>query len=323
MALRVARSLAEWPRIVEGGKRAVMSVGNFDGLHLGHQRILKTIVERARTESALAALITFDPHPMKVLRPQNAPALIMTLNDRLAGFERLGMDAALVLPFDEALARLPAEEFVKSVIVDTVRASRVLVGASFRYGHRQAGDVALLEELGRRNDFAVEIAPAAEVNGIVVSSTAIRRAVAEGRVDEAETLLGHPFLLSGAVVRGEGRGGKILVPTLNLKPDQELLPMKGVYVTESFLEGILQPSVTNIGTRPTFDGNTLSVESHLLDFKNLTTDGPVEVRFRKRLRDERKFDSPAALKAQISLDIAEALAFFEKNSQAGPSTKSN
>jgi riboflavin kinase/FMN adenylyltransferase len=313
MGMRVARSLTEWPHVVEGGKRTVVSVGNFDGLHIGHQRILETIVERARAENALAAVITFDPHPMKVLRPQNAPALIMTLNDRLAGFERMGIDACLVLPFDEALAKLPAEEFVKSVLVDSVRACRVLVGANFRYGHRQAGDVALLEELGRRNDFTVEIAPSAQVNGVVVSSTAIRKAVAEGRVDEAATLLGHPFVLSGALVRGEGRGRKLLVPTLNLKPDQELLPMSGVYVTESFLEGILQPSVTNIGTRPTFDGASLSVESHLLEFKNLITDGPVEVRFRKRLREERKFDSPEALKAQISVDIASALDFFAKN----------
>jgi riboflavin kinase/FMN adenylyltransferase len=298
---------------VEGGRRAVVSVGNFDGLHIGHQRILSAIVERARRERAIAAVITFDPHPMKVLRPQNAPRLIMTLDERLAGFERLGLDAALILPFDEALAKLPAAEFVKSVIVDTVRASRILVGANFRYGHKQAGDVALLQELGEQNDFTVEIAPAAEVGGIVVSSSAIRRAVAEGRVEDAALLLGRAFALSGAVAGGEGRGGKVLVPTLNMKPKQELLPMTGVYVTETLLQGSKLESVTNVGTRPTFDGNSLSIETFVLDERIETPPQEIEVHFRKRLRDEAKFPSPEALRDQIQRDIQRAKNFFRQN----------
>jgi riboflavin kinase/FMN adenylyltransferase len=313
MALRVARSLGEWPRVVEGGRRAVVSVGNFDGLHIGHQRILSAIVERARAEGAISAVITFDPHPMKVLRPQNAPRLIMTLDDRLAGFERLGLDAALVLPFDEALAKIPAAEFVKTVIVDAVRASRILVGADFRYGHKQVGDVPLLQELGRQNDFKVEIAPAAEVGGIVVSSTAIRRAVAEGRVDEAGLLLGRAFALSGTVGAGEGRGGKVLVPTLNMKPNQELLPVNGVYVTETVLGEARLPSVTNVGTRPTFDGNSLSVETFVLDSQIASPPDKIEVLFRKRLRDEMKFSSPEALREQIQRDIQQAKDFFRQN----------
>jgi riboflavin kinase/FMN adenylyltransferase len=311
MALRVARSLAEWPPVVDGGRRAVVSVGNFDGLHIGHQRILGAIVEHARREGSIAAAITFDPHPMKVLRPQNAPPLIMTLNERLAGLERLGLDAAIVLPFDEALAKLPAEEFVKTVIVDTVRASRVLVGANFRYGHRQAGDVALLQELGKRYDFTVEIIPAAEVNGIVVSSSAIRRAVVEGRIEEAAMLLGHPFALTGKVIAGEGRGRNILFATLNLKPDQELLPMKGVYVTECVLGGIALPSVTNVGTRPTFGGTTLSIETFVLDQQIEPPPQWIEIHICKRLRDEMKFPSPEALRAQIEKDIQQAREFFK------------
>ncbi|HUK30841.1 MAG TPA: bifunctional riboflavin kinase/FAD synthetase [Candidatus Acidoferrum sp.] len=310
MALRVARSLAEWPRVVEDRRRTVVSVGNFDGLHLGHQRILRAIVERARRQGAIAAAITFDPHPMKVLRPENAPPLIMTLEDRLAGFERLGLDAALILTFDEALAQIPAAEFVKSVIVDSVRACCVLVGANFRYGHKQAGDVALLQELGRRNDFTVEIAPSAEVGGTVVSSTAIRRAVAEGRMEDAALLLGRPFALSGGVVGGEGRGGKVVVPTLNLKPNQELLPMMGVYVTETVVDGKSLPSVTNVGTRPTFDGNTLSVETFVLDSRIASVPGVIVVKFCKRLRDEMKFPSPDALRAQIQRDIEQAKQYF-------------
>jgi riboflavin kinase/FMN adenylyltransferase len=313
MALRVARSLAEWPRIVEGGKRAVVSVGNFDGLHIGHQRVLGAIVERARREGAIAAAITFDPHPMKVLRPRNAPRLIMTLDDRLAGFEKLGVDAALILPFDEALAKIPARDFVLTVLVETVRASCVLVGANFRYGHKQAGDVALLQELGRQNDFTVEIAPSAEVGGVVVSSSAIRRAVAEGRVVEAEHLLGRPIALSGMVGAGEGRGGKVLVPTLNLKPDQELLPMIGVYVTETVLGEALLPSVTNVGTRPTFDGNALSIETFVIDSLIASPPDKIEVRFRARLRDEMKFPSPEALREQIQRDIQQAKDFLRQN----------
>ncbi len=311
MALRVARSLAEWPRVVDGGRRAVVSVGNFDGLHIGHQRILGAVVERARAEGAIAAAITFDPHPMKVLRPQNAPPLIMTLSDRLAGFERLGLNTALVLPFDQALAKLPADDFVQTVLVDTVKACRILVGANFRYGHRQAGDVALLEELGKRSEFVVEIAPAAEVGGTVVSSSAIRRAVAEGRIEEAGTLLGHPFALSGEVGAGEGRGRNILFPTLNLKADQELLPMKGVYVTECFLQGSPLPSVTNIGTRPTFDGTSLSIETFVLDRKIGEPPVKIELQLRKRLRNEMKFPSPEDLRAQIDLDIQQAREFFK------------
>jgi riboflavin kinase / FMN adenylyltransferase len=311
MALLIATSLAEWPRMVDGGRRGVVSVGNFDGLHLGHQLILGAVVERARGEGAIAAAITFDPHPMKVLRPESAPAMIMTLSDRLAGFKRLGLDAALVLPFNDALARLPAEEFVKRVIVETVRTHRILVGANFRYGNKGAGDVALLQELGRHNDFMVEITSAAEVGGIVVSSTAIRRAVAEGRIEEAASLLGHSFALSGALVEGEGRGRNILFPTLNLKPDQELLPMKGVYVTETVMGGNPLPSVTNVGTRPTFDGAALSIETFVLNQQIDPAPPRIELHFCKRLRDEMKFPAPEALRAQIQRDIEQAKEFFK------------
>jgi len=317
MALRVARSLAEWPRVVERGRRAVVSVGNFDGLHIGHQRILGAIVERARAENAVAAVITFDPHPMKVLRPESAPALIMTLNDRLAGLGRLGLEAALVLRFDETLANLRPEEFVKNVIVDAVRASRILVGANFRFGHKQAGDVALLQELGSRNDFTVEIVSAAEVNGTVVSSTAIRRAVAEGRVEVAAALLGHPFALSGMVASGEARGRTLLFPTLNLKADQELLPMKGVYVTETMIGADLLPSVTNVGTRPTFDGTSLSIETYVLDKQIGEPSKHIGIRFHQRLRDEMKFPSPEALRAQIEHDIQRARELFRLQELSG------
>jgi len=332
-AFRVAHSTAEWASLVGSEKRAVVSVGNFDGLHLGHQEILQRIVERARRDKSIAAAITFDPHPMKVLRPESAPALIMTLAQRLKGFERVGLDAALVLHFDEALARVSAEDFVRTVLVETVHARAIMTGANFRYGYKNAGDVALLKKLGVQYSIAVEIVPPAEVDGKLVSSSAIRQAVAEGRPEEAAALLGRPFTLTGTVQKGAGRGSKILFPTLNLAPAQELLPARGVYATETVIGGGMYRSVTNAGVRPTFDGQSLSIESHLLHFPNdktfpkdetLSADKTLvadrtgetmEVRFWKRLREERKFPDADALRAQIALDIEAAKAFFAHQGQ--------
>jgi riboflavin kinase/FMN adenylyltransferase len=310
MAFRVAHSASEWRSIMGEERGAVVSVGNFDGLHAGHQKIMRAMVEGARREKAISAIITFDPHPLKVLRPQAAPPLIMTLAQRLAGFSEFGIDATLVIHFDEALAHVPAEDFVRNVLVETVRAKAILVGANFRFGYQQAGDVSLLTQLGNKYGFAVEIVSPAEVDGKLVSSTAIRRAVVDGNVEEAAALLGHPFVLTGTIQAGAGRGSKIVFPTLNLASEQELLPGKGVYATESLVGGKLYRSVTNVGVRPTFDGHGITVESHLFDFSDAITSGPLEVRFRKRLREERKFDGAEALRAQIALDIATAKAFF-------------
>ena len=322
MAFRVARSAEEWRSLAEsfaadnfagetGARSSVISVGNFDGLHIGHQKIIRAVVDGARKEKAIAAVITFDPHPLKVLRPDAAPPLIMTIAQRVAGFAECGLDAALVMRFDRALADLFAEEFVRNVLVETVRAKRILVGANFRFGYQQAGNVELLTRLGTEHGFAVEIMAAAEIDGRPVSSTEIRRGVAEGRVYEAAELLGHPFALTGTIQPGAGRGSKIVFPTLNLAAEQELLPARGVYATECTLGGTLFRSVTNVGVRPTFDGEALSIESHLSDFADQVTTGRLEVRFWKRLREERKFDGAEALKAQIALDIVAAQEFFK------------
>jgi riboflavin kinase/FMN adenylyltransferase len=310
MAFQVARSAVEWKTLFAGDRHAVVSVGNFDGLHIGHQKILHAVVERARREQAIGAAITFDPHPLKVLRPEHAPKLIMTLEQRLAGFARAGLDAALVMHFHEGLARLSAEEFVERVLRETVRARAILVGENFRFGHQQAGNVALLKQLGKRDSFDVQIVEAALIDGMPVSSTAIRRAITEGRVEMADAMLGHSFVLTGAIVPGSGRGSKIVFPTLNLAPEQELLPGIGVYATECILEGKLYRSATNVGMRPTFDGTSLSVESHLFDFSVSQTSEKMEVRFWKRLREERKFSGADALRGQIELDITAAKDFF-------------
>ena len=317
MAFRVAYSAEEWRALAKSfaaenaAQGSVISIGNFDGLHLGHQKIIRAVVSGARQEKAIAAIITFDPHPLKVLRPDAAPPLIMTIAQRVAGFAECGLDASVVMRFDQALAALSAEDFVRSVLVEMVRAKRILVGANFRFGYKQAGNVELLVRLGEEFGFAVEIMSAAEVGGKAVSSTQIRRAVSEGNVIEAVELLGHPFTLTGTIQAGAGRGSKIVFPTLNLAAEQELLPARGVYATECMVGGRKFRSVTNVGVRPTFDGQGLSVESHLFDFGEQVTSGRLEVRFWKRLREERKFDGAEALKTQIGLDIIAAQEFFK------------
>jgi riboflavin kinase/FMN adenylyltransferase len=317
VSFRVAHSVNEWRSLAEsfaaenGIQGSVVSVGNFDGLHVGHQKIIRAVVAGARSEKAIAAIITFDPHPLKVLRPDAASPLIMTVAQRVAGFAECGLDASLVLRFDRALADLSAEKFVRSVIVDTVHAKRILVGANFRFGCQQAGNVEMLARLGEEHGFAVEIMSAAEIGGQPVSSTEIRRAVAEGKVLEASEMLGHPFALTGTIQPGAGRGSKIVFPTLNLAAEQELLPARGVYATECVVGGRKFRSVTNVGVRPTFDGHGLSIESHLFNFTEQVTVGDLEVRFWKRLREERKFDGAEALKAQIQLDIRAAQQFFK------------
>lgn len=312
MSIFVARSPEEWKTGSFASRKTAISVGNFDGLHLGHQKILRSVIDRAKQNNLAAAVITFDPHPMKVLRLQNAPLLIETLEQRLKGFERLGLDAALVLQFDAELANVSAENFIERILVGTLHAREILVGENFRFGHKHAGDVHLLERSGAGDGFSVEIVAPAEIDGQPVSSTRVRQVVADGRVAEAARLLGRPFALTGAIVRGAGRGSKIVFPTLNLSPDQELLPARGVYATRALLSGAEYGSVTNVGVRPTFNGTGLTVESHLLDFSESVHSGRLEVRFVERLREEKKFGGSDELSAQIRLDIKAAMQIFSR-----------
>jgi riboflavin kinase / FMN adenylyltransferase len=312
MAFLIFHSLEEWTAHFGAAGRTVLSVGNFDGLHLGHQKILQSVRDRARSTGQRSAVVTFDPHPMSVLRPDQAPLMIETLAQRLAGFERMALDAALVMRFDRTLSLVSAEEFIEQILVGCLRTGAILVGANFRFGHRGAGDVRLLSEYGRHNNFVAEIVPPVEVGGQIVSSTAIRNAVATGNVAEAIPLLGRAFSLTGEIRAGAGRGRTILFPTLNLAPEQELLPKLGVYATECVVEGRLYPSVTNVGTRPTFDGVGVTVESLLFGFSETLTRGPMEVRFHTRIRDEQKFSAPEALRAQIARDIEAAKHYFSE-----------
>jgi riboflavin kinase/FMN adenylyltransferase len=295
--------------------RTTVTIGNFDGVHLGHQRIIRGVIDRSRENGTESAVLTFFPHPAKVLRPEHAPPLLMTLPQRLDSFREWGLDAALVLKFDAELAKVAAEDFVRKFLVETLRVQTVMVGANFRFGHKQAGDVKLLEELGRRWNFEVQVVPPVVQDGIVVSSTAVRTAVREGRMEDGSRLLGRSFALAGEIKTGTGQGRKLIVPTLNLATEQECLPKNGVYATETVIEGKKYRSATNIGVRPTFDGQRLAIESHLFDFSETLTSGAMEVRFWKRLRDEKKFAGPEALRDQVLRDISDAQAYFASLAQ--------
>jgi riboflavin kinase/FMN adenylyltransferase len=307
LRLDIAYSAEGWiERFGDKRKRTVVTIGNFDGVHLGHQKILGGVTKRARANDLESAILTFYPHPAQVLRPEAAPTLLMTLEQRLAAFDAMGINAALVLQFDTDLARISALDFAKTFLVDTLRAKAVLVGDNFRFGNRQGGDVKLLLEIGKRSDFEVDIVPPVVEQGVIVSSTAVRQALRNGRVEDVEPLLGHPFSLKGEIRPGTGLGRKLIVPTLNLVTDQETLPKNGVYASATVLGPRIYWSVTNVGMRPTFEGHNLAIESHLFDFSEQLTSGKMEVIFLKRLRDEQKFSGPEALREQVLKDIDRA-----------------
>jgi phosphoribosyl 1,2-cyclic phosphate phosphodiesterase len=293
---------------------SALAIGTFDGIHLGHQAILRSAVQLASENNTVATALTFDPSPRKVLRPETAPLRLSTNAQRMEWFGVVGLEAAVVLPFTLDLARLSPEAFVERVLVHDLCIRTVLVGENFRFGHQQAGDVPLLRELGRQHGFDVVVISPVTCNREPVSSTAIRREIAAGNVTHAARLLGRPFVLTGPVVSGSGTGRRFTFPTLNLAPEQELLPARGVYVTRTLLEGESKSrrSVTNVGVRPTFNGAALSVETHVLDYSGEVSAKRIEVRFWKRLREEKKFAGPEELRAQIALDISAANRFFTR-----------
>ena len=313
--VRTFASAEAWNAYYAPLKRSsVLAIGNFDGLHLGHQAILRATAEHALEVKAVSTALTFDPPPLKILRPESAPPRISTNTQRIAGFSTMGVEAAVVMPFTMELARLAPEDFVAQILVRDLRVAAILVGENFRFGHRQSGNVKLLRELGQRLGFELVIIPPVVYRGEIVSSTIIRREISEGDVSHAGRLLGRPFTLTGDVVTGTGTGSRFTFPTLNLAPEQELLPARGVYITRTSFHGDWDshPSVTNIGVRPTFNGNALSVETHLLDFRGAIPARRLEVQFWHRLREEKKFSGAAELREQIARDIANAKRFFER-----------
>jgi len=304
--MRIFRSLAEVP---ENFGPSVVTIGNFDGVHAGHRQIMRRVVALARERGCTPTVLTFDPHPARVLAPERAPKLLMTMDQRLRGMEAEGIEAVFAIPFSIEFAKWTPEEFGERILAGALKARVVLVGEDFRFGYRQVGNLDTLRELGARFGFTLEAVPGIARRGDRISSTTIRRLVVEGAVSRACRMLGAPFALEGTVVRGQGIGSKQTVPTLNLAPENEVLPKNGVYVTRTLdLERKRSwNSITNVGYRPTFEGHGLTVETFLLA---ALLDGPgdthlkhIEVSFLSFVRDERKFETPEGLKTQILRDV--------------------
>jgi riboflavin kinase / FMN adenylyltransferase len=289
----------------------VLTLGVFDGLHLGHQRIMQTVVERAKAINAVATAITFDPHPRAVLHPESAPPLLQTLDQRLANFDVLGIEQAIVVKFDREFAGQPAESFLSDIIRDRLHAREVYLGKGFAFGRDRGGNIDLLREMGAELGFVAEEVDEVQLRGKRVSSSSIRQLLAEGRVNLARQMLGRPYGVEGVIIRGNRRGHTIGFPTANLKPRNRVIPRYGVYATATLIDGAWRKSITNIGVRPTFETEVEpSIESYVFDFDGDLYGDVLRVRFLHRIRDERKFNGIDELKAQIEKDTHLARNYF-------------
>jgi riboflavin kinase/FMN adenylyltransferase len=291
---------------------SIVSVGNFDGVHRAHQKVIAEVVRRARETGATSMVVTFDPHPMRVLRPDVAPRLLTPMPAKLRLLEDTGIDALLVLPFTRDLSVTPPRDFAGLILAHALRAREVHEGFNFHFGHRAQGNVDRLAEFGREFGFEVKVYPALIVRREVVSSSRIRQLIVEGDVPRARSLLGRVFSLVSTPGRGRGYGHKYTVPTINLSRYDELVPRNGVYVTRTRINGEIFDSVTNVGVRPTFGPDSFAIESHLLNFHpiSLTAQTQVELCFLQRIRDEMKFPAVEALREQIARDVHRARRYF-------------
>jgi riboflavin kinase/FMN adenylyltransferase len=290
----------------------VLALGNFDGLHRGHLKIIERVKRGALEHGGTPMAMTFDPHPPRVVRPDKAPPLLMTKAQRLEALHRAGVSCVAVVRFTSELSQWDPEMFVRTVLVDWLRISKVWVGANFLFGHGRSGNFSLLRTLGARYGFRADKIDPVRYKDFVVSSTRIRRLVSEGRMDEAGALMGHPYYVDGSVVHGRGRGREIGVPTANLVTENELIPPHGVYATTLTVNGIVHAGLTNIGVRPTFGESERAIETHLLGYAGDLYGRQVRLSFVQRLRDERRFPDVDALRAQIDADRRRAERLFTR-----------
>ena len=291
----------------------VLTLGVFDGLHLGHQFIMKTVVERARAVGATPTVITFEPHPRAVLHAESAPPLLQTFDQKIEALGLLGIEQTIVIHFDKAFSEIRAEEFLRDVVVERLQAREIYLGRGFFFGHNREGNIDLLRKISDRLGFLADEVPEVQIRGERVSSSRIRELILRGRMNLARRMLGRPYGVEGPVVRGAERGLQLGFPTANIQPHNRVIPRGGVYVTAALIEGHWRRSVTNIGTRPTFgDHLESSVETHMIDWSGNLYGNVVRVRFLHRLRDERKFSSIDELKNQIERDVARGQRYFER-----------
>jgi len=290
----------------------VLTLGVFDGLHVGHQLIMKTVVERARAVNPVPTVITFDPHPRAVLHRESAPPLLQTFDQKIEGFGVLGIEQTIVVRFTKQFANIAAEDFIKDVVMDRLHAREVYLGKGFAFGHNRAGNIELLRRLGDELGFVAGEVPEVKLRGQRVSSSKVRELLARGQVNLARRMLGRPYGVEGRVERGSERGHQLGFPTANLHPHNRVIPRNGVYVTGTLIDGQWRRSVTNIGLRPTFgDASEPSVETFVMNWDGDLYGDVVRVRFLYRLRDERRFSSVEELKRQITRDVERADGYFE------------
>jgi riboflavin kinase/FMN adenylyltransferase len=291
---------------------SIVAVGNFDGVHRAHAHVLASMLRRARESGAKAVAVTFEPHPVRILRPDSGLKLLTPLPEKLRLLEATGIDAVLILPFGRDLSLLTPRQFAERILKKKLQAREVHEGYNFRFGHKAAGDVNLLIQFGQEMGFEVKIDSEQKLRGEPVSSSHIRKLLSQGRVSRARHLLARPFNILGAPGRGRGYGSKYTVPTINLARYEEMVPKDGVYVTWTRVAQERFDSITNVGNRPTFGDDSFAIETHLLDFHPiaLTAESEVEICFLERVRDEIKFPSVEALRRQIALDVARARRYF-------------
>ncbi len=320
--MQIFRSISELPKT---WPHTVAAIGNFDGVHRGHQEIIARVLERARDLKARAIAVTFDPHPVALLYPERTPKLITPMPHRLRLLERTGLDATLVIPFTREFSMQSAREFAKHVLCGSLRVAEVYEGDTFRFGHDAAAGIEDLKKLGAELGFGVVSHGAFRVRGVAISSSEVRRRIAAGQMGLARAMLGRAFSILSTPASGRGMGARLSAPTINLALYSELLPANGVYISQLRIgDGAGAPllhAVSNVGVRPTFSEAGFAVESHLLDGPppmELTETTPLELSFLHRLRDERRFPSADALKAQIRRDVEQALLYFRRRVEAVP-----
>jgi riboflavin kinase / FMN adenylyltransferase len=298
----------------------IVSVGNFDGVHRAHVQVLSTVVARARKFARKSMAVSFEPHPMRILRPDSGLKLLTPTPEKVRLLAATGLDAVLLLPFTRDLSLMPAQRFAHDILKKALKAAEVHEGYNFHFGHKAAGDVNLLAEFGRKLGFEVHVYPEMRLRGEPVSSSHIRKLIQEGRVSRTRHLLARPFSLLSTAGRGRGYGAKYTVPTINLSRYEELVPADGVYITHTRVAEECFQSVTNLGNRPTFGVESFAVETHLLNFHPLRLDPEteVEIYFLERLRDEIKFASVEALRQQIAKDVKKARRYFHLLTRTRP-----
>lgn len=292
----------------------VLTLGVFDGLHLGHQLIIRTVVERAKALAAVPTVITFDPHPRAVLHPASAPSLLQTFDQKIEGFGVLGVEQVIVIRFTPEFAQVSAEDFLRDVVHERLHAKEVYLGSGFAFGHGRAGNIQLLRRVSSELGFFADEVPEIRIRNQRVSSSRIRELLFEGKVNLVRRLLGRPYGVEGVVEHGDQRGHRLGFPTANLHPKNRVIPRNGVYVTGALIDGQWRRSVTNVGVRPTFEQTTEpSVETFVLDWEGDLYGDVIRVRFLHRLRDERKFSSIEELKQQIQHDVTRAHSYFKRS----------